>query len=252
MRSVIIVQARMGSTRLPGKVLRRVAGQPLLQTEIDRLRKVRKADAICVATTTKSADDAICVLCREMEIPVFRGAEDDVLSRYSEAARFMEADEVIRVTADCPFVDPDVVDAVIEKRRSENADYSSNTLVRTFPRGLDAECMTRDVLVRASREAAQPWEREHVTPFIYTHPECFSLRNVSNDLDLNGFRWTVDTPEDLQFVTLILEHFSGMLSEFTMSDVVTLLEANPEWNTINAHIEQKKVFSQVNDNETGF
>lgn len=241
MHSVIIVQARMGSTRLPGKVLLSAAEKSLLEIELGRLQQCRLPDALCVATTKGHQDDPIVNLCQTIEIPCFRGSEEDVLSRYYEAARFMQADEVIRITADCPLIDPDIVDAVIEKRRNTHADYASNTLKRTFPRGLDTECFSFASISAAHHEAIEPWEREHVTPFIYGRPDRFSMASLESGQDESRHRWTVDTQEDFQLISLILEHFTENLMDFRSSDVLRLFEKNPEWFTINAHVEQKTV-----------
>ena len=241
MRSVIIVQARMGSSRLPGKVLLSAAGKSLLEIELGRLQQCRLPDALCVATTESRQDDPIVNLCQSLEIPCFRGSEEDVLSRYYEAARFMQAEEVIRITADCPLIDPDIVDAVIEKRRNTQADYASNTLKRSFPRGLDSECFSFASLSAAHNEAKEPWEREHVTPFIYGRPARFSMASLESGQDESRHRWTVDTQEDFQLITLILGHFAEKLLSFRTADVLRLLKENPVWFAINAHVEQKTV-----------
>ncbi|NCC84300.1 MAG: acylneuraminate cytidylyltransferase [Clostridia bacterium] len=239
MRSVVIVQARMGSSRLPGKVLLPVAGKSLLEIEIGRLQRALLPDVLCVATTDRPRDGAIEELCRKLGIPCYRGSEDDVLGRYYEAAKYMQADEIVRVTADCPLIDPEVLDTVVEKRRDMGADYASNTLKRSFPRGLDVECFTFAALASANLEAELPWEREHATPFIYSRPKRFILTNLESEKDESGHRWTVDTPEDFQLVSLVLEHFLHDLSGFRYPDVLALLNENPEWRSINAHIEQK-------------
>lgn len=243
MRSVIIVQARMGSSRLPGKVLLPAAGKPLLEIELGRLQQCRLPDALCVATTEGRQDDPIVDLCHALEIPCFRGSEEDVLSRYYEAARFMQADEITRITADCPLIDPNVVDAVIEKRRNTRADYASNTLKRTFPRGLDSECFSFATLSAAFNKAKEPWEREHVTPFIYDRPGRFSTASLERGQDESRHRWTVDTQEDFRLISLILEHFAENLLGFRTGDVLRLLEENPGWFAINTHVEQKTIHS---------
>lgn len=247
MRSVVIVQARTGSSRLPGKVLLEVAGKSLLEIEIGRLQRALLPDALCVATTDKPGDSAIEELCRKLGIPCYRGSEDDVLGRYYEAAKYMRADEIVRVTADCPLIDPDVLDLIVEKRRNTGADYASNTLKRTFPRGLDVECFTYAALASAYSEAKLPWEREHATPFIHSRPERFVLANLEDDRDESDHRWTVDTPEDFQLLSLVLDRFSHDLSGFRYRDVLALLNENPDWRKINAHIEQKTLLSPSPD-----
>ena len=241
MKSVIIVQARMGSSRLPGKVLLQAAGKSLLEIQISRLQNVRLAEEICIATTRDKHDDVIERFCREKNVPCYRGPEEDVLSRYYEAALFMNAGEVTRITADCPLIDYEIVDRVIQARRDGGADYASNTLKRTFPRGLDAENFSFSSLETAWKEAKTPWEREHVTPFLYSRPERFSLKSIENDRDESAFRWTVDTPEDFRLVSLILQAFSERLPYFSRQDVLRLLTEHPVWSAINAHVEQKKM-----------
>ncbi|NLD98187.1 MAG: NTP transferase domain-containing protein [Synergistaceae bacterium] len=239
MHSVIIVQARMGSSRLPGKVLLSAAGKSLLEIELGRLQQCRLPDTLCVATTNRPQDGAIEELCRKLELPCYQGSEDDVLGRYYEAAKYMQADEIVRVTADCPLIDPEILDSVVRRRRETGADYASNTLKRTFPRGLDVECFSFTALASAYSEAKLPWEREHVTPFINSRPKRFILTNLESEKDESGYRWTVDTPEDFQLLSLVLDRFSHDLSGFRYRDVLAQLNENPNWQKINAHIEQK-------------
>lgn len=243
MRSVVIVQARMGSSRLPGKVLLEVTGKSLLEIEIGRLHRSLLPDALCVATTDRPQDGTIEELCRKLGIPCYRGSEDDVLGRYYEAAKYMQADEIVRVTADCPLIDPEILDSVVRRRRETGADYASNTLKRTFPRGLDVECFTYAALESTYSEAELPWEREHATPFIYSRPERFVLTNLESEKDESSHRWTVDTPEDFQLISLVLDRFSHDMSGFRYRDVLALLNDNPDWQKINAHIEQKTLSS---------
>ena len=169
MRVVIIVQARMTSTRLPGKVLKTVLGKPLLEYQIERLRRVKLADEIVIATTTNNADQPIIDLCDRLSIPYYRGSEDDVLARYHSAAIFHQADTVVRVTSDCPVIDPQVIDRVIYTYIDEHPkyDYVSNCLERTYPRGMDTEIFSFNALEQAFQQAITQPDREHVTPFIY-------------------------------------------------------------------------------------
>lgn len=241
MNSVVIIQARMGSSRLPGKILLEVAGKSLLEIEIGRILRSRVPDAVCVATTRSPMDDMVEEFCLRMNIPVHRGSEEDVLERYYEAASFMKADEIIRVTADCPLLDPEVLDAVVLRRRETNTDYASNTLKRTYPRGLDVECFSFAALSEARSAAGLPWEREHVTPYFYGHPERFALESVEREPDESAHRWTVDMPEDFTLISLVLNHFSDDLYGFRYEDVLRLLAEKPSWRAINAHIEQKAI-----------
>lgn len=242
MKTVVIVQARMSSTRLPGKVLIPVRNTPLLEHQLERIRRAREADEVCVATTTGKVDDPIAALCSRLGVALFRGPEEDVLSRYVGAAERSGADVVVRVTADCPLIDPEIVDRVVRfyKDHPGEYDYVSNVLRRTYPRGMDTETFSREVLEEVSRLAASPEEREHVTLRLYTRPDRYRLANVEHGEDLSGHRWTVDTPEDLELVRRILEALLPTCPRFTMEDVLGVLARNPEWSALNAGVEQKR------------
>jgi spore coat polysaccharide biosynthesis protein SpsF len=242
-RTVIISQARMGSTRLPGKVLHRAAGKPLLQHHLERLRRARNADETWVATTTLSVDEPIVDLCCRLGVPVFRGSESDVLARYHGAAQTAGAERIVRVTSDCPLIDPGVVDAVVTRMSSESEapDYVSNTLVRSYPRGLDCEIFSWKCLDEAHRLAVQPEEREHVTPYIYRRPERFRLAQVVSPRDLSRHRWSVDTQADEDLVRRLLEAALALNPEFRLEELLAVIGAHPEWERINAHVEQKVI-----------
>jgi spore coat polysaccharide biosynthesis protein SpsF len=239
---VAIIQARVGSTRLPGKVLKELAGEPMLARCVNRVRRAQMLDEVVVATTVQKADEAIVQLCAERAWPCFRGSEDDVLDRYYQAAIAYQADVVVRITSDCPLIDPQVVDRVVGEflDRQPQVDYASNTsLKRTFPRGLDTEVICSSALERAWRKDHNPAWREHVTPYIYRHPNMFRLHNVENPVDYSRMRWTVDTPEDLAFVLRVYEHFWH--DRFSWLDVLAALEEHPEWLAINRDMEQKTI-----------
>jgi spore coat polysaccharide biosynthesis protein SpsF len=206
-RVVCVVQARTGSHRLAGKVLMELGGRPLLRFMLDRLGGV-DADVV-VATTTEPRDDPVAELAADAGAAVVRGPEDDVLARYVQALDAHPADVVVRLTADCPLVDPALVGAVLGRRRATGADYATNVLPRTFPKGLDVEVMTAGALRAAAAEATRPVEREHVTPFLYRHPERFRLTNVRSDHDLGHVRWTVDTMDDLDAVRSLVDRLDG-------------------------------------------
>lgn len=241
MKTVIISQARMTSTRLPGKVLKEVLNKPLLVYHIERLQRVASADELVIATTTNMTDDPIADLCSRMGIGCYRGSEEDVLSRYYEAALTYKADIVVRVTSDCPMIDTGVVDRVIGyyKENCAQYDYVCNTLQRTYPRGMDTEVFSFRALEEASRYATAKPEREHVTPYLYHHPERFRLGNVAMDRDESRYRWTVDTIEDFTLIKKIIEALYPENPEFTLQDCLELLEVHPDWAKINAGIEQK-------------
>lgn len=243
MKILIIVQARMTSTRLPGKVLKEVLGKPLLEYQIERLRRVRLADGIVIATTTNDTDAPIVNLCRRLDVPVFRGSEHDVLSRYYEAAKFHHADVILRVTSDCPLIDPQVIDKTIRFYLDHKTeyDYVSNGLERTYPRGMDTEVFPFQVLEEAFVEAEHQAEREHVTPFIYRRPERYKLGNCRCQEDLSYHRWTVDTAEDFELIKKIIEALYPINNQFGLTDILDLLMKHPEWVAINAHVKQKEL-----------
>lgn len=242
-RVVLIMQARMGAARLPGKPLKTVMGKPLLAYQLERLQRATTIDQIVVATTTNPQDHQIVDFCRVFPVACFRGSEHDVLDRYYQAAKHFDADVVVRVTADCPLIDPVVLDQVIGLyfNHIPPYDYVSNSLERTYPRGLDAEVFSFKALEKAAKEAIDPEEREHVTPYFYRHPEKFSLGCLKNDIDESHHRWTVDTAEDLELVTRIFEALYSENTQFQMKDVLQLLKQHPEWVAINAHILQKQL-----------
>lgn len=238
MKVVAIIQARMGSSRLPGKVLRDLQGQSMLARVVNRVRRARSVDEVLVATTEGSADDRIVQECRHCSVPVFRGNEDDVLDRYFRAAQWTNADVIVRITSDCPLIDPEVTDKTVRAFLEQRPDYASNVMVRTYPRGLDTEVMTAQALECAWREADQPYQRAHVTPYIYEHPGEFKLLQVSGAVDYSSQRWTVDTSEDLEFVRAVYGRL-GDDDEFLWEDVLALLEREPQLLELNRFVQQK-------------
>lgn len=241
MKTVIIVQARMTSTRLPGKVLKEVLGKPLLAYQLERLRRVQLADEIILATTTNQTDDVLAAFAAKEEIRYYRGDEHDVLDRYYQAALMAKADVVVRVTSDCPLIEPAIIDEVIQAYyKSPEVDYVSNTLSRTYPRGLDVECFSFKALETAWKNADKAYEREHVTPYLYQQP-MFIKKESKVAGDYSEYRWTVDTQEDYELVRLLLEELYPVQPDFSWRDVMRVLERHPEWKLINAEIEQKKL-----------
>lgn len=242
-RVVEIIQARMGASRLPGKPLLEVMGRPLLSYQIERLKRCQKIDEIVIATTLHPRDEAIVDFCHSEKIPFFRGSEEDVLDRYYQAAKEFSADVIVRGTADCPLSDPGVVDDVVAffLDHYPSYDYVSNILSRTFPRGIDVEVFSMKSLNEAQNEAKKPEEREHVTPFLYRHPERFKLANIVRSPDESQHRWTVDTSEDFELISLILKDLYPKKSDFNLQDILEAFQAHPQWFTINSHIEQKKM-----------
>ena len=242
MRIVAIVQARMGSTRLPGKVMLLLAGKPVIQRVIERLQRAEILSEIVIATTTTDKDDVIVELCSSLGVKCYRGSEDDVLDRYYWAAKTAEADVVVRITSDCPLIDPTIVDQIVRGflERMDRVDYANNGYPKkTFPRGLDVEVFSFSALKRAWNEDDSPRFREHVTPYLYMHPDKFKIWCMEGERDLSRHRWTLDTPEDYKLISFIFDYFGD--SAFLLEDVLVLLEHHPEWSLINADVQQKEV-----------
>ena len=239
MRTVIIVQARMASTRLPGKVLLPLGGEPMLTRLVQRLRRVRRADAILIATTTSASDDAIVALCEHLGVAHHRGSEHDVLSRYAEAATRHQADVVVRVTSDCPLIDPALIDQAIARYQVGDVGCVSNMLPPSWPYGMAVEVFGAQALAEAHAQASQAAEREHVTPFLYARPERYRLHNIASPVNLSAQRWTVDTPEDYELVRRLFDAVFAAQPDFTLADLQAAMQAHPDWFAINQHIVQK-------------
>lgn len=247
MRVVAIIQARMGSTRLPGKIMLDLCGKTVLEHDLLRVKSSRRVDAIVVATTVACEDDRIAAEAQRCGVGVSRGSEEDVLARYYHAALEHRAEIVVRITSDCPLFDATLLDAMLEhflasQQQEQPLDYMSNTLDRrTYPRGLDAEIFTFSALERAYREAQQNYEREHVTPYLYQHPEFFKLGGFCGETDNSRYRWTLDTDVDLELIRAVYEALYQEGELFTTRQVLDLMAANPKLADINAHVEQKKL-----------
>jgi len=228
-----LIQARMGSSRFPGKVLEDLCGRPMLWHVVNRVGKARSLDKVVVATTDGAVDDPIAQFCEREGIVCFRGSEQDVLDRFYRAAEANAADVVVRITADCPLIDPAVIDKVVARFERGDCDYASNALRYTYPDGLDTEVFSFAALERAWREARKPSEREHVTPYLRT--DGFRAVNVESELPVSPaqYRWTVDHPQDLQFVRGVYEAFSAN-GDFGFQEVFDLLKERPGLATIQA------------------
>jgi spore coat polysaccharide biosynthesis protein SpsF len=241
-RTVTIIQARMSSSRLPGKVLKEIAGKAMLAWVVERSRGAKRVDEVVVATSVEPADDAIASFCEQMGFLVFRGNLYDVLDRFYQAAKWFQADVVVRLTADCPVIDPTVIDLVLERFFEARVDFAANRLPppwrRTYPIGLDTEVCTFAGLERAWREAVEPYEREHVMPYFYDQEGRYKILLVDHEPDYGALRWTVDTPEDLELVRQIFAHFSGRVY-FSWYEVIDLFTKNPEMAKINASVKAK-------------
>lgn len=230
---VAIIQARVGSTRLPGKVLMPILGEPMLARMIERIKRTKMLDAIIVATTDTYEDDATAELVKKCGVQVFRGDENDVLDRFYKAGKEAGADTVVRLTGDCVLHDPQVIDEVIGRFVEKKVDYTGTP--KNYPEGLDTEVFTFSALERAWKEAKLPSEREHVTPYIKNHPELFRIdEKWENDIgDYSRMHWSVDTQADFDFVTKIFEQLYPMNPSFTKDDILALLVEHPEYLQIN-------------------
>ena len=235
-----IIQARMGSTRLPGKTLADICGKPLLARVIERVRASRTVQRTVLATTTDAADNVLVELARRNNSGTYRGSVNDVLDRYYQTAREFDADIVVRVTGDDPFKDPEVIDRIVGRfLEDDSMDYVSNTLKPSYPEGLDIEVFSFEALEKAWMEASLNSDREHVTPYIWRHPERFRTLNVEYHRDLSHLRWTLDYDQDLRFAREVYARLNpnGM---FLMNDILTLLEREPELIAINSGIKRNE------------
>jgi spore coat polysaccharide biosynthesis protein SpsF len=235
-----IIQARMTSTRLPGKVMKKVLGRPLLSYLIERVRCCKGIKNIILATTLNPEDDSIAEFSSNKGVNMFRGSENNVLERFHKAATMFNAKHIMRVTADCPLIDPDILYMLIEYYFAENLDYVSNCVYPTLPDGLDAEVFNFETLDYAYKHTLLPSELEHVTPYIRNHPEIFKISNWTYHKDLSQLRWTVDEPEDFEFVKQVIEALYPVNRNFRMNDVLELIYQRPDLAQINTHIKRNE------------
>lgn len=235
-----VLQARMGSSRLPGKVLMPVLGEPMLLRQIERIRRCKHIDNLVVATSTSASDDALVELCHTRGIAVGRGSESDVLSRFIDVAAPFAPAAVVRLTGDCPLADPEVIDAVVALFKSKDLDYASNVEPATFPDGLDAEVIRWSVLAQANKDAVLPSHREHVTLYVRAQPEKFRAATHTRTPDLSHLRWTVDEPADLEFVRRVYDALYPVKPGFVTADILNLLDHNPNFAAINSGFERNE------------
>jgi spore coat polysaccharide biosynthesis protein SpsF len=244
-KTVAIIQARMSSSRLPGKVLKEAGGRPLLERMVERVNRSVRVDEALVATTTDPSDDAIVDFCAARKTPSFRGDLMDVLDRYYQAALSHQAEIVVRLTGDCPFIDPVLVDETIEALLRAGADFACNRLpppmTRTYPIGLDVEVCTFKALETAWKNASEKHEREHVMPYLYEVPGRFKVVKIDYPSDYGKLRWTVDTAQDLEFVRAVYTALDNR-NDFSWLDVLQLVQAHPEIAEINANVQHKTMF----------
>ncbi len=232
----------MGSSRLPGKVLADISGEPLIIREVIRVRRAQTLGQVVVATTVDPEDDQIADVCQAHGVPCFRGHPHDVLDRYYQAALLFNAETIVRLTGDCPVIDPQEIDRTVRAYFASGVDFAANRLpppwTRTTPIGMDTEVVSFENLACAWREAEGKHEREHVMPYFYAQEGRFKVSLVDHDPDLSGYRLTVDTPEDLALIRRIFDHFEGT-DEFSLSDMITLLEQRPDWMALNTGVVHK-------------
>lgn len=239
-----VLQARVSSTRLPGKVLKPLLGVPMLLRQLERVKHATLIDELTVATSEDSSDDPVAALCHENRIACFRGSLNDVLDRFYQAVHPLQPDHVVRLTGDCPLSDPEVIDLVIATQLAQGNDYTSNALEPTYPDGLDVEIMRRTALETAWREAGLKSQREHVTPFLYQHPERFQIGVVKNNCDLSKLRWTVDQAEDFEVIKMIYQELYNKEKIFGMKDILALLERHPEIQTFNDGLQRNEGYAK--------
>ncbi len=245
-----IIQARMGSSRLPGKALMKSdSGKPLLYYVINQLRYCSKVKNLVIATTTNQEDDEIEKFAKDKSVNIFRGKEKDVLDRYFQCAKKYSFSTIVRITADCPLIDPQIVDKVIEQFFSGNYDFATNTLMRTFPIGTDVEVFSFSALNKAWENAQLPSEREHVTPYFH-NKENFKIINVENDKNISNLRLTVDRIEDFELIKQILNNIS--INPIHLEDVLELFSRKPELIEINKHINHNEGFNKSLEEDKEF
>lgn len=240
MKTVAIIQARMGSSRLSGKVMKELYGKPVLSHVINRVRQCKEVDEVVVATTTSEVDDIFTET--DFGVSVYRGSEDNVLSRYYETAKATDADIVVRITSDCPLIDPNIIDEMLTIYKQGNykvvTNATSNLEDRTFPRGLDAEIFSFEYLEEAYNNATEQYQKEHVTPYLYENTD--SVYIYKNDVNYSKYRLTLDTDEDFVLIHKVYGALYSGEHDFYLKEIVETMEANPDWIKINEHIEQKK------------
>ncbi len=250
----VILQARFSSTRLPGKVLKNIVLKPMLALQIERIKRAKLVDKIIVATSIEQDDDVIANLCKKLDVTCFRGNLNDVLDRFYHAAKAFPSEHIVRLTGDCPLIEAEIIDQVIALHLKQSADYTSNCFIPCLPDGLDVEIFTHQALKQSWQQATKPSEREHVTQYIRNHSELFTLADFQYTPDLSMHRWTVDEPSDFELVEKIYQNLYPSNPNFTMADILTLLEQQPNLIEINNKFsrDQGLAVSKALDKEQGF
>jgi spore coat polysaccharide biosynthesis protein SpsF len=246
LQGTVIIQARMGSSRLPGKVLLKINKKPMLHYVLKQTKSAKHVDDFIIATSTNSDDEPIVEYCKENNIKYFRGSEENVLDRYYQCAKKYNLDTIIRITSDCPLIDPNVIDLIFSKFENNSFDYVSNNIEKTqgkwfdsecnFPQGMTVEICKFHALEKAWNEAKKPSEYEHVFPYVQFHPELFKISNIVNSTNLSNIRCTVDRIDDLNFIKEIINRFSENKNFLNIEDIVKIVDQEPELLKINSHI----------------
>lgn len=246
-----ILQARVSSSRLPGKVLKPILGVPMLRHQLDRVRRARSMDAFIVATSTDASDDAIEALCAAAGVGCFRGSLDDVLDRFYQAALAFNPQHVVRLTGDCPLIDPDLIDRVVEFYLAGNFDHAGNAVEPMFPDGLDVEILSFAILEYMWKHASRPSDREHVSLYVHRQPDRFRIGSYRNTTDLSHLRWTVDEPEDFELIRRIYEALYPKNPAFTTEDILAFLSSQPDLLDLNRGIRRNEGLERSLAREAG-
>jgi len=250
MKNGIIIQARMGSQRLPGKVMKPLAGEPALYRILERLSNCKTIDEIIVATTNNPEDSQIVSLAKDFGVKFYRGSNEDVLLRFYQSATEFSLDVIIRITADCPFIDSEIIDRMLIKFNKLNTnrkhcEYLSNIARRKFPRGLDVEIFSYSVLEKINKMAKNPYDREHVTTYIRNNPKEFKTARYTPLVDNSKYRWTLDEKDDYEFISRVYEGLYYQNPKFRYKDILKYLNQNPELALINSDVKQKSEIKKV-------
>jgi spore coat polysaccharide biosynthesis protein SpsF len=242
-RTVATIEARMTSSRLPGKVLKSCLGRPMLELMIERVRRAPSLDGVVVCTTVNASDDPIVELCDRLGVGHWRGSEEDVLQRVLHGAQAHGIETIVELTGDCPLIDPALIEETIAAYRASGVDYCSNALVRSYPIGMDTQVFATAVLADVDRRTQDPIDHEHVSLYIYRHPELYSLKAVEAPpaMRLPEMRLTLDTPEDLALITAVFERLYPTNSRFSLADILAVLESEPTLKALNAHVQHRYV-----------
>lgn len=240
-----IIQARTNSSRFPNKIFTEIAGLPLIWHVVNRLRKSKLLDEIIIATTINKADDQVVSWANQNNIKIFRGSEDNVLKRYFEAANYFNIDTIVRITADDPFKDYQIMDMVIKRFFEERADLATNNNPPSYPEGLDIEVFSFAALRDAVKKASSEFEKEHVTQHFYLNPQCYRIVNMMNNTNLSHLRWTIDEEKDLQMAQNVYNELFNNDKNFLMQDIIDLIKQKPEIAQINNTVKRSEMYKNI-------